>query len=530
MINTFPAGHYGPGSANAKHREEEKLWNEKRKQRGISFPSANKQEYILVIRFDLKSDTRGETKRVREGLKKLCGFFERIDSGEVKIDIKNEDDEVVSTKLSDFTFSATLGFGIGFFEKLRIDRQYRPKRLYEMPSYTDLGDPEEYLFTQTDMIVQLCSKMDFLNRWVFKTDSYPITPSEEMGYRPGRPRQNSHEKIHDISGAIGEWAVVTDIHSGFQRLDGRNLMGFMDGVSQPKRLNNDVIWTTRNDESDMLVDGTYMAFQKIEHDLLKWERLGVREQERWIGRSKGTGLLLGTLSHEEDQKLADDCRSNNPAVSNAAKSRLKKLLKDQEDPATPFYTSPDPKYKNIRLECPVWSHVRKSNPRGSDGEPRKIFRRGYLFMDDTVYPGRKLSSGLLFICFQRDIQKGFEYIKKHYLNNKNFPVPEARKNFSREELSHRRAHGRFSEADLRQIGPYQKSVLGLGSSEYTRKMQETIDPDLHNTGKEGLGGPSQLGVYPRGDFVATVSQGGGYYFIPPIPDKKISEIGQQFFE
>ena len=35
---------------------------------------------------------------------------------------------------------------------------------------------------------------------------------------------------------------------------------------QPERLRNDVIWTTGNDEIGVLVDGTYMVFQKIEHD------------------------------------------------------------------------------------------------------------------------------------------------------------------------------------------------------------------------------------------------------------------------
>ena len=195
-----------------------------------------------------------------------------------------------------------------------------------------------------------------------------------------------------------------------------------------------------------------------------------------------------------------------------------------------FIAAPDPRYKNIRIECPIWSHVRKSNPRGADGETKKIFRRGYLFMEDTIFPGRRLSSGLLFICFQRDIRNGFEYIKKHYLNNKNFPVPDARKNFSREELSFRHAHGRFSEDELRRMVPYQRSSLGLDSATYACALQEAKDPNLQNTGKEGLGGPSQLGVYPRGDFVVTVSQGGGYYFIPPIPNRKISEIGQQFFE
>jgi Dyp-type peroxidase family len=530
VIHSTSTGPYSASNKNSKLREEERLWSEKKRQRGISFPSAIKQKYLLIVRLDLKPSATGDIKLVRQGLRKLCGFFERIDVGEVKIDIKGESGDIVPSKMSDFDFSATVGFGIGFFEKMKIDRKYCPRRLYEMPLHVDLGDPAQYLFTQTDIILQLCSMMDFVNRWVFKTGSYPITPSEEWRYQAGPRKQNVEEKIHDISTAVSEWAIVSDVHSGFQRLDGRNLMGFMDGTSQPERLRNDVIWTTGNDEIGALIDGTYMVFQKIEHDLEQWEKLGVREQERWVGRSKGTGLLLGTLSREEDEKLAKDCRSCDPIVSKAARSRLKKLLEEQEDPSRPFYSSSDPRHKNIRLECPVWSHVRKANPRGEDGEAKRIiFRRGYLFMEDTIHPGRKLSSGLLFICFQRDIKNGFEYIKKHYLNNKNFPVPDVRKNFSREELAYRHMHGRFSEDELRKIGPYQRSILGLDSVEYASELQEAKDPDLQNTGKEGLTGPSQLGIYPRGDIVATVSLGGGYYFIPPIPNKKISEIGQQFF-
>ena len=55
---------------------------------------------------------------VREGLKRLCGLLERIDVGEVKIDIEDEAGDVRSSRWTDFAFSATVGFGIGFFEKV----------------------------------------------------------------------------------------------------------------------------------------------------------------------------------------------------------------------------------------------------------------------------------------------------------------------------------------------------------------------------------------------------------------------------
>jgi hypothetical protein len=62
------------------------------------------------------------------------------------------------------------------------------------------------------------------------------------------------------------------------------------------------------------------------------------------------------------------------------------------------------------------------------------------------------------------------------------------------------------------------------------KLQETKDQNTQNTGREGLSGPSELGVVPTGDLIATMPFGGGYYFVPPIPNRRISDIGQQFFD
>ena len=318
-----------------------RLFAEKRKQPGVSFPSASKQGYILIVRIDLKSSANGNISLVRNGLRKLCGFFERIYEGDVKIDLRNEEGDLRSS-LSRFNFSSTIGFGIGFFEKLELGPKKRPRRLYSMPDHAELGDSVPYVFNQTDMIVQVCSTNDYVNRWVLKTDSYPMTSNDEKTQYSGPGKQS--ERIQDIITALQDWAFVTDLHSGFQRLDGRNLLGFVDGISQPNRLTNNVTWTTANEENESLVDGTYMAFQKIEHDLGLWEKLNVTEQEKWIGRSKGTGLLLGTLSRREDEKLAEACRSEDPRVANMARARLKRLLEEQKDPHRPFYDNSDPEY------------------------------------------------------------------------------------------------------------------------------------------------------------------------------------------
>jgi Dyp-type peroxidase family len=502
---------------------------EKRRQPGIAFPSARKQSYTLIVRLDLLHSITVE--KVKTGLRTLCGLFERIDRDEKRIEEISGKKETNLLPLSNFLFAATLGFGIGFFDKLKLSAKVRPKMLRGMPSAIELGDEREYVLNQTDLILQLSSSHDYVNRWVLDY-SHDIHQYSNRKGKPGNLAYLSedHSNINDVMTALRGWASIVDFHYGFQRLDGRNLMGFHDGISNPDRLSlDDIVWIAGDDdEPEALRDGTYMVFQKIEHDLEQWHSLDENKQEEWVGRSKHTGLLLGTLSKEDDYRLASDLNSSDTLIRKNARQRLAKLLEDQEDPNRKLFS--EPKYSQVRDQCPVWSHVRKANPRQEDGAPRAIiYRRGYLFSETSPY--RKLSSGILFICYQKNIIHGFELIKKEFLNNKNFPVLQNRKNFTEYELAKRHQGARFTEDEIRKFTAKDRSFLGIDhEQDYTRALQEADTNDFQNTGREGLSGPSELGVYSRGQFLATITMGGGYYFIPPIPNKRISDIGQQFFE
>jgi len=217
-----------------RENEERRLTAEKRKQPGIAFPSAKKQEHLLIIRLNLDPSAAKQITSVRRGLRRLCNLFDRIDKGSVKIDELLDDGTIERKPLSRFNFSATIGFGIGFFEKLKVNPNARPRNIYEMPNHIGLLDPTQYRLLQTDMIIQLGSSKDFVNRWVFESDNYSIIVEEKKYYQSKydnsfSTRNQNHQKIdrhvHDIVTAIRDWAIVTDIHSGFQRIDGRNLMG-----------------------------------------------------------------------------------------------------------------------------------------------------------------------------------------------------------------------------------------------------------------------------------------------------------------
>lgn len=486
-----PGGVAPPDRISPEERQarEAQLSADRGKQRGIAYPSPRLQKSLLIIRLNVATahidepitqpdaELKASRKQVREGLLKLCGLFARIDKGEVKIDALGEDGFVTPRPLADFYFSATIGFGLGFFDRLHIPQSRRPPLISAMPDHQGLADPVPYSLGQTDLIIQLGAAEEYINRWVFENSSEPI--------RDGLPT--------DILSAIQGWAVITDVHAGFQRLDGRNLMGFFDGISNPARdsdLFKEVVWTTRGDgqpfeteanaEPIDLSNGTYMVFQKVVHDLSQWRRLEVRRQEEWVGRSKATGLLLGTLSPDADRLLAAQMWGTDPTTRpedrEAARQRWKELFSQQTDPRTRFYdtlNADQPLPGNIKSECPVWSHVRKANPRELDGHvPRRLmYRRGYLFIERG--PEQTERSGLLFIAFQRDIETAFEFIKRSWLGNPNFPEP--------------------------------------------------------GTGREGLSGPSEGAKNLSGQFLAIVPLGGGYYFIPPVPNGDLAQIGQPFF-
>ena len=279
--------------------QETKLIQQKRKQSGVSFPSAAKQEHVLIVRFDLQSGIIRDPARARNGLRSLCTFLQRIDKDMVKLDVLSEDGSLFQHSFKTYNFSATLGFGAPFFEKLDIELENRPRRLYSMPDHLELLDPVPYVLSQTDMILQIGSSKDFVNRKVLHDDAYYLQEDQSAGYGVSeiQTKKDDGGDITDIDCALREWAVIKDIHSGFQRIDGRNLMGFNDGVSNPDRLQNDVIWTTEIDEKKELKDGSYMVFQKIAHDLEVLEKARNQRTGK-MGRAKKGYWFIGRYSIE----------------------------------------------------------------------------------------------------------------------------------------------------------------------------------------------------------------------------------------
>lgn len=151
-----------------------------------------------------------------------------------------------------------------------------------------------------------------------------------------------------------------------------NLFGFKDGTANPDShdaaLMKKIIWVTDDqDEPAWTTGGSYQAIRIIQFRVEFWDRTPLKEQETIFGRHKQSGAPLG-MKNEHDK---------------------------------PDFTA-DPDGDVIALD----SHMRLANPRTPETQASLMMRRGYSYSLGITGSGQ-LDMGLLFICYQHDLQKGF---------------------------------------------------------------------------------------------------------------------------
>ncbi|WNY87806.1 iron uptake transporter deferrochelatase/peroxidase subunit [Leclercia adecarboxylata] len=156
-----------------------------------------------------------------------------------------------------------------------------------------------------------------------------------------------------------------------------NLLGFKDGTANPNSqdgpLMDRVVWVTADQgEPAWAVGGSYQAVRIIQFRVEFWDRTPLKEQQTIFGRDKQSGAPLG--------------------------------MKNEHD--VPDYAS-DPEGNVIALD----SHIRLANPRTQETEASLMMRRGYSYSLGVTNSGQ-LDMGLLFVCFQHDLEKGFLTVQK----------------------------------------------------------------------------------------------------------------------
>lgn len=152
----------------------------------------------------------------------------------------------------------------------------------------------------------------------------------------------------------------------------RNLFGFKDGTMNILADETDElarhVWVDPADDpsADWLAGGSYLVARRIAMTIEVWDRQPLGDQERFIGRTKGSGAPLSG-GQEFDEPDFDRQGSDGPLM-------------------------------------PVDSHVRVVHPDLNQGH--RLLRRGYNFVDGSNAVGG-LDAGLFFIAFVRDPQRQY---------------------------------------------------------------------------------------------------------------------------
>lgn len=248
--------------------------------------------------------------------------------------------------------TVTLAVGHSLFDDRFGLAPLKPTHLQAMTSFpNDALDPD---WCHGDLIIQFCADSPEANIHALR-DIIKNTPASLM----------LHWKQ---DGFLPEIAARSR-----GKLTPRNMLGFKDGTSNPdgqdSALMNEIVWVQAGHagEPDWTAGGTYQAVRIIHNMVETWDRTSLREQETIIGRDKVTGAPLG-MTHEHQ---------------------------------IPDYAA-DPKGKIIPLDA----HMRLANPRTPETRKNLILRRPYDYSRGVNKAGQ-LEMGLIFNCFQSDLDAGF---------------------------------------------------------------------------------------------------------------------------
>ncbi len=179
-------------------------------------------------------------------------------------------------------FSSVMGFGADAWKRLFPDRGV-PE---ELETFKEIkGDKHTAVSTPGDLLFHIrASQMGLCFEFAALID----------------------EKLKGVVEAIDET-------HGFRYLDGKSILGFVDGTENPGVDGNPYSFAVIGDEDADFQGGSYVFVQKYIHDMAAWNALSVEEQEKVIGRYKFSDVEMAEEvkprnAHNAINDIGDDLK------------------------------------------------------------------------------------------------------------------------------------------------------------------------------------------------------------------------------
>ncbi|WP_445168921.1 iron uptake transporter deferrochelatase/peroxidase subunit [Mycolicibacterium sp. Dal123E01] len=319
-------------------------------QAGIVTPAQDRMHFAT---FDVTTESKADVVAM---LKEWTGMAERMTQGHETVHDgavglnpyapPMDTGEALGLPASQLTL--TIGFGPSFFLSGGKDRfgvaGQKPQLLENLPKFpNETMDPAR---SAGDIVVQACANDP-------QVAVHAIRNLARIGFGTVAVRYSQL--------GFGRTSSTTR-----EQATPRNLFGFKDGTNNIKAEDTDnlnqQVWVEKGDGPDWMTGGSYLISRRIRMRIESWDRTTLLEQERVIGRQKGSGAPNGLKQEFEELNLdiADD--KNTPLID-------------------------------------VDAHVRLASHQHLNGI--RILRRGYNFTDGSDGFGH-LDAGLFFIAFVRN--------------------------------------------------------------------------------------------------------------------------------
>lgn len=308
----------------------------------------------MLVAFDVLATDREGLERLLRTLNERIAFL--MKGGPVaQVDPKLPpvDSGILGPVVSPDNLTITVSVGDSLFDERFALAKIKPKHLSRMQGFpNDALDPAQ---CHGDLSLQFCANTADTNihalRDIVKNlpDLLLVrwkqegTVPPQAPVKPGEPAQSA-----------------------------RNFLGFRDGSANPDSNDNtamnQIVWVQPDSgEPQWAVNGSYQAVRIIRNFVERWDRTPLQEQESIFGRNKASGAPM------------DGARETD----------------------VPDY-SKDPHGKVTKLDA----HIRLANPRTAQTRNSLILRRPFNYSNGVNKNGQ-LDMGLLFICYQRDLEQGF---------------------------------------------------------------------------------------------------------------------------